>query len=219
MPDSESLCRFPRSARSARSRSPFCKRERSRRAKLPATTYGRIEPGETANLNVQLTNTGAANATAISANLTTATTGVTIITPKRTYPNIAPNPSANNSIAWQFVVGSGFPFGGTINFTLTVNYSSSGTTASQTFGFNVNTVGSFSQYTFRKLRPRNGSGITRELDDRANRCCAARVVCHHRDRARHRAECRVHQRLDIGFNQQFNFRRRFRFRRRRRVFS
>lgn len=102
---------------------------------------GRIEPGETANLNVPLNNLGLADAAAVSATLATSTTGVTISAPAtRSYPNIAKAVgTGTNTSPYQFSLASNFPCGGSVNFALTVNYTG-GSAASQTFNFTIDTA-------------------------------------------------------------------------------
>lgn len=101
---------------------------------------GRVEPGETANLTIPLNNLGLANATAISGTLTTSTSGVTIVAPQtQSYPNLAAAVGTGTSPSpYRFSLSNAFPCGGSINFTLTVNYTG-GATASQTINFTVDT--------------------------------------------------------------------------------
>jgi uncharacterized repeat protein (TIGR01451 family)/fimbrial isopeptide formation D2 family protein len=97
-----------------------------------------VEPNETWNLTVPLTNIGAANATNISAVLTTSTPGVTIVSGASAYPNLAPGASANNTTPYAFMVTGVVPCGGTIQFTLTVTYTG-GLSSPQTFNFSIKT--------------------------------------------------------------------------------
>jgi hypothetical protein len=81
-----------------------------------------IEPGESGSLSVQLTNTGVATATGVSATLTTTTPNVTITQPTSAYPNMAAAASGTNSTLYRFVLSASAPCDLLINFTLTVNY-------------------------------------------------------------------------------------------------
>ncbi len=100
---------------------------------------GNIDPGEIGNLTVQLNNTGLASATAISATLTTSTTGVTVLQPDtKSYPDIPASGNATNASPFRFRLANNFMCGATINFTLTVTYTG-GANPSQTFNFTVKT--------------------------------------------------------------------------------
>lgn len=102
---------------------------------------GRLDPGEVGNLFVRLDNYGLADATAISATLTTSTGGVTIIpSATRPYPTLAKAVGVGqNTDAYQFRLADNFPCGASITFTLTVNYTG-GSTPSQAFTFVVDTT-------------------------------------------------------------------------------
>ena len=68
-----------------------------------------VNPGETIDLTVNLSNTGTTNTvTGISGSLTTASAGVQILQAASTYPNIAPGANANNATAFRFAVSSVF---------------------------------------------------------------------------------------------------------------
>ena len=103
---------------------------------------GRPEPGEVIDLNLPLKNLGLANATAISAALTTSTAGVSVLNGLApvavTYPNIpAAVGSAVPAIPFRFGLdNTTFVCGSTISFTLTVNYAG-GASPSQVFNFSV----------------------------------------------------------------------------------
>lgn len=102
---------------------------------------GRIEPGESANMIIPLSNLGLTNATGITATLTTSTTGVTVFAPSaQSYPNL-PAAVGTGTPATPFRFGlnrNTFPCGAPISFTLTVNYTG-GTSPSQVFNFTVKT--------------------------------------------------------------------------------
>jgi Subtilase family/FG-GAP-like repeat len=100
---------------------------------------GSIEPGETANLTIPLSNIGLTNATAISATLTTSTAGVTITQGTQAYPNLtAVSGTATNATPFKFTLANNFACGAAVSFTLTVNYTG-GVAASQIYNFTVNT--------------------------------------------------------------------------------
>ncbi len=84
---------------------------------------GIVDPGEVGKLVVQLNNGGTANATAVTAVLSTATPGVTITQPNASYGTIAGTSSGSNT-ATPFIFGidRSFACGTNITFTLTVNY-------------------------------------------------------------------------------------------------
>ncbi|HJU53890.1 MAG TPA: proprotein convertase P-domain-containing protein [Pyrinomonadaceae bacterium] len=97
-----------------------------------------IEPGETNNkLTIQLKNTGNAAATAVSATLTSLSTGVTIVagTATSTYPNLAATTGTgtNTAASFKFNVASTFACGVPMSFRLTVNYTGGGSPAVFTF--------------------------------------------------------------------------------------
>ena len=98
-----------------------------------------IEPNETWNLDIPLTNVGGVAATAITAVLTTSTVGVTVSQPNSAYPDLAPAANANNLTPYRFAVGGAVPCGGLLQFTLTVTYT--GGPSPQAFNFNL-TAGS-----------------------------------------------------------------------------
>ncbi len=83
---------------------------------------GIIEPCETVNLTIPLTNIGGANATGISGVLTSSSPGVTIITGASSYPTLAPSATANNNTAFRIVYDCAAICGAVINLTLTVTY-------------------------------------------------------------------------------------------------
>ncbi len=108
---------------------------------------GRLDPGETATLDVPIKNTGGLDATAVTATLSTTTPGVTILPPAtKSYPDIPKETgTGTNTSPYKFKLANSFVCGSTINFTLTVNYN--GTVAAQTFTFTVTTIPPFSVTT------------------------------------------------------------------------
>ena len=68
-----------------------------------------LNPGETIDLTVNLTNTGTSSTvTGISATLTSSSPGITISQAASTYPNIAVGANANNNTAFRFSVSAVF---------------------------------------------------------------------------------------------------------------
>ncbi|HEX6834877.1 MAG TPA: proprotein convertase P-domain-containing protein, partial [Rudaea sp.] len=95
-----------------------------------------IEPNETWNLAVALTNIGGATATAIGATLSTSTPGVTITTAAATWDDLAPGASGNAHAPFAFRVDSDAACGATIDFALTVTFYGNST---QTIRFSLPT--------------------------------------------------------------------------------
>ncbi len=76
----------------------------------PGNGNGTPEAGEGATLVIPLGNYGGASATAVSATLTSSTSGITITQPSATaYPNLAPSVTANGAAPFRFTVASEFP--------------------------------------------------------------------------------------------------------------
>lgn len=126
---------------------------------------GRLDPGESATMNVPLSNLGLTNATAVSAVLTTSTSGVTItngLAPSAvSYPNIpAAVGTGVNSVPYAFSLSGSFPCGAPINFTLTVTYAG-GSAPTQVVNFTVDTSAvSVITSTLDATAPPNGVGYT-----------------------------------------------------------
>jgi subtilisin-like proprotein convertase family protein len=93
-----------------------------------------IEPGETISLTMGLQNLGTASATGISSTVQSNTPGITMINNGSTYPDLAPNASANNNTPYSFSVSPGFTCGNPVSFTQSVSYNS-GQVFSTTVGF------------------------------------------------------------------------------------
>lgn len=89
---------------------------------------GFVEPGETANLTLRLTNVGVAGATGVSATISTSAPGVRITTPTQSYGSIAPNGGAANAAPFVFALEPTAACGDII-FTATVNFSGGATGA------------------------------------------------------------------------------------------
>ncbi len=97
---------------------------------------GFVEPGERGTLSIQLKNNTAGTLSNISASLNSSTPGVSIVPPGTSaYANIASNGNGTNTTPFQFVVGSGVPFPGSIDFTLTVNLT--GSSSPKVFNFTL----------------------------------------------------------------------------------
>jgi len=97
-----------------------------------------IDPGDQGNLTIALDNVGTASATGISATLTTATAGVTILNATRSYADIAAGGSGSNALPFVIYLAPTFACAGTIDFVLTVSYGGGVAGRSpQTFRFRV----------------------------------------------------------------------------------
>ena len=110
-----------------------------------------IEPNETSNLIIPLTNVGSVNVAGINAVLTSSTPGITVVSDNAAYPDLAPNASANNPIPYSFFVDTALPCGSQIDFTLTVTYI--GGTSPQTFKFSFGTGSPGTPVTFSYTGP------------------------------------------------------------------
>jgi hypothetical protein len=85
---------------------------------------GFIEPGETGNMTVQLSNLGLVGASGVTATISSLTPGVTVLTPNpRPYGAIAAGANATNAIPFTFSVAPGADCGANADFALTVNFS------------------------------------------------------------------------------------------------
>ncbi len=101
---------------------------------------GAIDPGETGNVVVQLTNPSLAPVSNVVATLTTTTPGVTIIRGTSLYGSIPPSGSMrNNGTPFQIGLSNTIPCGTVINFVVTVTFN--GGPSPQAFLFTV-TAGS-----------------------------------------------------------------------------
>ena len=88
---------------------------------------GVINRNECVNLNVALKNMGCANATGISATLTTSTPGVTVTQDSSSYPNMVIDATGTNSTPFQIQTSNSFPCG-TIDFDLNLTFPNGSTT-------------------------------------------------------------------------------------------
>jgi hypothetical protein len=83
---------------------------------------GVINSNECVNLNVALKNNGCANATGISATLTTSTPGVTVTQGSSNYPNMPIDAIGTNSTPFQIQTSNSFACGTEIEFDLTLTF-------------------------------------------------------------------------------------------------
>ncbi len=95
------------------------------------TGDGVIDQNDCNVMNISLNNTSQVGASAISATLTSSTSGITITQGFSTYPTMNAGSGASNITPFQISTGAFFPT--IINFTLTVNYS--GGNSPQIFNF------------------------------------------------------------------------------------
>ena len=104
----------------------------------PGNANGSPEAGEGAFLITELANYGGAEATAVSATLSTSTPGVTIMQPAvRGFPDLPISASALHDSIFSFTLASNFVCGQPAAFTLTVNYA--GGPSPRVFNFQVPT--------------------------------------------------------------------------------
>jgi hypothetical protein len=89
---------------------------------------GVINSNECVNLNVALKNNGCANATGISATLTTSTPGVTVTQGSSNYPNMPIDAIRTNSTPFQIQTSNSFACGTEIEFDLTLTFPNGSTT-------------------------------------------------------------------------------------------
>jgi hypothetical protein len=89
---------------------------------------GVINSNECVNLNVALKNNGCANATGISATLTTSTPGVTVTQGSSNYPNMSIDAIGTNSTPFQIQTSNSFACGTEIEFGLTLTFPNGSTT-------------------------------------------------------------------------------------------
>ncbi len=94
-----------------------------------------VEPGESANLQVNLINNGGAQALNLKGTITTSTPGVTITTPTASWPPLASGANGTNAVPLSFSVAPTNMCGAPANFTLTTTYS--GPISPQTFAISV----------------------------------------------------------------------------------
>ena len=102
----------------------------------PGDGNGAPEAGEGAYLELPIANYGGAQATAISATLTSTTPGITITQPAvRAYPDLPVSTTANAAAPFFFTIASNFPCPQAADFTLTVT--STGGPSPRVFDFQV----------------------------------------------------------------------------------
>jgi hypothetical protein len=81
-----------------------------------------INSNECVNMNFKVANNGCANESAISATLSSTTSGVAIIQARSAYPNLAIDASANNNTSFQIQTSQSFECGTEITFNLDLLY-------------------------------------------------------------------------------------------------
>jgi hypothetical protein len=96
---------------------------------------GVIHRFDCVNLNVELKNNGCANATGISATLTTTTPGVTVIQGSSNYPDMPIDATGTNSTPFKIQTANDFGCGTNIDFDLTLTFPN----GSKTVSFSVPT--------------------------------------------------------------------------------
>jgi Dockerin type I domain len=85
---------------------------------------GIVNKAECVNLNIPVKNNGCATESAISANLTTTTPGVTVINSSATYPTLAIDQAGVNSVPFKISVDPSFVCGTNIALSLNLTYAS-----------------------------------------------------------------------------------------------
>jgi hypothetical protein len=120
---------------------------------------GFIDPGEYANITVQLTNPSLTTATGVSATVTTTTAGVTVITGSASYGTIAPAGNASNSSPFVVGVGSSVPCGTSVSMQISVTLAN-GIPLTFPFSFGVgSTIATITGNTI-GTSPTSGTGYT-----------------------------------------------------------
>ncbi len=123
---------------------------------------GVIDPGELGNIVVRLKNPSLANATGVTATLTTTTPGITVTQGSAAYGAISSSGTAINTLT-PFTIGvnSGVPCGTVINFVLTVTFGGGGTSPK---GFQFSIITGTQPYTNISSKlgstPPSGAGFT-----------------------------------------------------------
>ena len=108
-----------------------------------------LRPNDCNTLTVPLSNSGTANATAVSATLSTSTPGVTIATATSSYADlVAGGAAVNNSTAYRISTSSSVACGTTATFNLTVSYTGGGSPVSSQFTLPIGSGGTGGNYTF-----------------------------------------------------------------------
>ena len=91
---------------------------------LGASTDGDqfLEPGESAPLNIPVTNNGDARARQVRVALSTPTAGVTITPPSRAYNRVAKNATKLSPRPWTISLAPGYPLGQPVDLAVTVTF-------------------------------------------------------------------------------------------------
>lgn len=111
----------------------------------PGDANGSIDPGETINLTITLSNTGTAGATGVSATISTTTSGVTITTNTANYPNIPASGTGQSTTPYVFNVDHLVPCGTVINFTINISANEGSWTGSFQLSVGATTITLLSQ--------------------------------------------------------------------------
>jgi hypothetical protein len=93
---------------------------------------GIVNLNECFKVNANVKNNGCATETAISATLTTSTSGVTVVNGSSTYPDLVIDASGNNSTPFQLVTSNSFACGTPIALSLNLTYASGSKTVTYT---------------------------------------------------------------------------------------
>jgi subtilisin-like proprotein convertase family protein len=85
-----------------------------------------VLPGGAAQVSITVSNVGGANATAVTATLTSSSPNVLILQGSSAYPALPVDASGTNIVPFAFFVNPASPCGATLPFTLTLNYTGNG---------------------------------------------------------------------------------------------
>jgi subtilisin-like proprotein convertase family protein len=128
---------------------------------------GVLEPGETLKLTAQLVNNGNGSAGGVTANLTSVSPYVTIITGTASYPTVPANGAAGPDNPFSFSVSSALPCGQPVTFTLQINYGASALTSVLSYIAGLPTLDASTAYTSadvpKNIPDNNPVGITSTL--------------------------------------------------------
>jgi subtilisin family serine protease/subtilisin-like proprotein convertase family protein len=108
---------------------------------VSGNSNGSIDPGETWQETIVLSNEMNQALSDVTATLTTTNVGVNIFTNTSAYPNMSPFGSSTNSIAYRYKIGRDVPWGTLIEFQHTVTVAATGQTHKNTFWRRVGRLG------------------------------------------------------------------------------
>jgi hypothetical protein len=127
----------------------------------PGNGNGAVEAGEGARLTIPLTNHGIAAARAVSATLTSRTTGVTITQPSSSaYPDIDVSATAANTTAMAFTIASDFPCPRAASFELAMSFNGESTPRVFTFDVAIGPPSFQITTTLDRVPPPSSPGVT-----------------------------------------------------------